>query len=178
MKTYVKEVDGRRVIKPANKIVIIKDDMQTISPTHDMIIADGWEEYVAEVIELPKEKTLEEAKIEMIEQILAYDSSEEVNSFFVQGYRMWLDKATRVGLMLRVDSELDNGMTETTLWFNGIQFTLNLDEARKMFQKIELYASRCYDNTQRHIANVNALDNIEAVELYTYSEGYPEKIKF
>lgn len=178
MRTYVKEVDGRRVIKPANKIVIIKDDMQTISPTHDMIIADGWEEYVAEVIELPKEKTLEDVKSEMIEQILAYDSSEEVNSFFVRGYKMWLDKATRVGLMLRVDSELDNGMTETTLWFNGIPFTLNLDEARKMLQKIELYASRCYDNTQRHIANINALDSIEEVESYDYKSEYPEKLEF
>ena len=178
MRTYVKEVDGRRVIKPANKIVIIKDDMQTISPTHDMIIADGWEEYVAEVIELPKEKTLEDVKSEMVEQILAYDSSEEVNSFFVRGYKMWLDKATRVGLMLRVDSELDNAMTETTLWFNGIQFTLNLDEARKMLQKIELYASRCYDNTQRHIANINALDSIEEVESYDYKSEYPEKLVF
>lgn len=179
MKTYIKEIDGKRVVKSASKIIIINDGMQTISPTHDMIIADGWEEYAAEIVtELPKEKTLEEAKAEMIERVLTYDSSEEVNSFFVQGQRVWLDKATRVGLMLRVDAELDNAKTETTLWSNGTPVTLNLDDARKMLQKVELYASECYDNTQRHLANVNGFASIEEVESYDYKNNYPAKLAF
>ena len=42
MKRYIK--DG--VIRDANKIVITKDGMTTTNPTEEMILADGWVEYV------------------------------------------------------------------------------------------------------------------------------------
>lgn len=178
MKTYIKVIEGRQVIKPASKIVIIKDDMQTINPTHEMIIEDGWEEYILENVDDPKDRTLKEMKAEMVETILAYDSSDAVNGFYVDGQFMWLDKVTRVGLMLRINMELENGLTETTLWFNGVPFHLELDRARKMLGQIELYASKCYDNTQRHIANVSALESKEEIESYNYRTGYPDKLKF
>ena len=41
MKRYKK--DG--IIKYANQIVVIKDGMQTMNPTEEMILADGWEVY-------------------------------------------------------------------------------------------------------------------------------------
>lgn len=44
MKHYIK--DG--VIKPANRIVIKKDRMYTYNPTEEMILADGWVEYIPE----------------------------------------------------------------------------------------------------------------------------------
>lgn len=178
MKTYIKEINGRVTILPANKIVIFNNNMQTINPTHDVIIADGWREYISEIQELHNDKTIEEVKTDMIERILVYDSSEEVNGFFVNDQQLWLDKATRVGLMFRIEAELENAKVETTLWFNGTAFTINLDSARKMLKQIELYASECYDNTQRHIACVNAYESISDVELYDYKTGYPEKLKF
>lgn len=178
MKTYIKVIEGRQVIKPASKIVIIKDDMQTINPTHEMIIEDGWEEYVLETVDVPKDRTLAEVKAEMVKTILAYDSSDAVNGFYVDGQFMWLDKVTRVGLMLRIDTELENGLTETTLWFNGVPFHLELDRARKMLGQIELYASKCYDNTQSHIAAVDLLESKEEIDAYDYRVGYPEKLEF
>lgn len=42
MKRYIK--DG--IIKSRNQIVIRKDGMQTYNPTEEMILADGWVEYV------------------------------------------------------------------------------------------------------------------------------------
>ena len=44
MKHYIK--DG--VIKPANRIVIKKDGMQIFNPSEEMILADGWVEYIPE----------------------------------------------------------------------------------------------------------------------------------
>ena len=44
MKLYIK--DG--VIKPANRIVIKKDGMQIFNPSEEMILADGWVEYIPE----------------------------------------------------------------------------------------------------------------------------------
>ena len=42
---------------------------------------------------------LEEAKAEKIAEITAYDTSDKVNGFMLNGLLVWLDKATRVGLM-------------------------------------------------------------------------------
>jgi hypothetical protein len=49
-----------------------------------------------------------------------------VNQFYIGEYATWLDKATRVGLKLRFESELAQGMTDTVLWQDGISFPLNL----------------------------------------------------
>lgn len=179
MKIYIKEVDGKNNILPANKIIIIKNGMQTINPTHDMIIADGWSEYIESVEEnLEIKLDFDTIKTKKINDILTYDTSEEVNSFFVNGQRMWLDKVTRIGLMLRIDSELENAKTDTVLWFDGNSFKLNLDDAKKMLHKIELYASECYDNTQCHIANIHKLSLIEDIENYDFTIGYPDKLEF
>jgi hypothetical protein len=91
---------------------------------------------------------------------------------------MWLDKATRVGLKLRFDTELEDGDTETTLWFNGVAYPLELEVAVKMLHAIEKYASKCYDNTQMHIGNVNSLTTVEDIKNYDYRTGYPEKLRF
>ena len=42
---------------------------------------------------------LEEAKSEKIAEITDYDTSDKVNGFMLNGLLVWLDKATRVGLM-------------------------------------------------------------------------------
>lgn len=49
MKRYIK--DGQ--IKTRQQIVIRKDGMNTYNPTEEMILADGWVEYVPPVIEEP-----------------------------------------------------------------------------------------------------------------------------
>ena len=45
MEFYTKIIDGERVIKPRNKIVVKKDYKQYINPTHEILIEDGWVEY-------------------------------------------------------------------------------------------------------------------------------------
>ena len=42
MKLYEKIIDGKQHCKPANKIVIVKDGMQTFNPTEEMLLEDGW----------------------------------------------------------------------------------------------------------------------------------------
>jgi hypothetical protein len=41
MRKYTKIIDGKTVIKPQNRIVVIKGDMQIINPPHDILIEDG-----------------------------------------------------------------------------------------------------------------------------------------
>ena len=174
MKKYAKIIDGREVIKSANEIVVRKNGQQTINPSEKQILADGWVEY----IEPEYVPTLEEIKARKVEDILAYDSSEDVNKFNIGGVPMWLDKATRAGLLLRFEAEGKVGRTETTLWNDGQSYTLPLEQAQQILIALELYASACYDNTQSHIAEVQKMESKEAVETYDYTTGYPSKLLF
>ena len=174
MKRYSKVIDGKTIIKRAEEIVIKGNGSQTFNPKEDAILADGWEVYVAPVY-VP---TLEEIKANKVDEILAYDSSEAVNEFNMGGLPIWLDKATRAGLLLRFEAEAKAGRTSTTLWYNGLPFTLPLTYAQEILIALELYASACYDNTQRHIAEVQKMESKEAVEAYDYTTGYPNKLLF
>ena len=178
MKLYEKIIDGKQYYKPASKIVIVKDGMQTFNPTEEMILSDGWKVYEPAPYEPTEEDILDREKKYKIEEILIYDSSPEINIFYIADQEMWLDKATRVGLKLRCDAEIASGQTNTTLWYNGVQFPLELNSALQMLNAIELYASACYDNTQAHIANVKALEEVEDIKNYDYRTGYPEKLRF
>lgn len=176
---YIKKIDGRTVIKNRNQIVVLKNGMQTINPPHEMLIDDGWKEYIPPTPAEPtEEELLERAKRRKVSEIHEYGESDAVDEFSVNGIDMWLDKATRAGLMLRFQAEQAAGAYSTTLWHNGIQFPLPLGSAIQMLYALEIYASKCYDNTQRHMSEVQKLNTIEEVESYDYTTGYPEKLTF
>ena len=173
-KEYKKIIDGEVVIKSAGQIIVRKNGMQTFNPTEAQILADGWEIYERPIYT----PTLEDIKARKVDEILAYDSSEAVNEFTIGGQSVWLDKATRAGLLLRFEAESKVGREQTTLWNDGVSYTLPLVDAMQMLIALELYASECYDNTQRHLAEVSKLESIEEVESYDYTIGYPNKLAF
>ena len=166
--------DGK--IKNRKHIVITKDGMNTFNPTEEMLLEDGWEVYVAP--EPTAEELLARAKRDKKREIEYYDSSSEVNEFYVNDVPMWLDKTTRTGLMLRFNAEIASGKTETILWYGNISIPLQLNTAVQMLYALEVYASQCYDNTQSHYVIVDTLETIEEVESYDYRVGYPEKLRF
>lgn len=150
--------------------------MQVYNPSDEMLFADGWEIYVTP--ELTPEQILFNAKKDKKNDIERYDSSVEVNEFYIQGMPVWLDKSTRAGLMLRFNSELALKKENTTLWYEGHSFTLPLNTAMQMLYALEVYASECYDNTQMHLSNIDKLETLDAVLEYDYTVGYPEKLNF
>ena len=83
MKLYEKIIDGQRHCKPASKIVIIKDDIQTFNPTEEMLFADGWTLHVPEVYEPAEEELLQRGKEFLKKEIIRYDLSENVNVFYI-----------------------------------------------------------------------------------------------
>ncbi|MBQ5844261.1 MAG: hypothetical protein IIW52_05340 [Alistipes sp.] len=56
MKQYTKIIDGKAVIKAANQIVIRMGRAEIYQPTEEMILNDGWVEYVEEITTLPKSR--------------------------------------------------------------------------------------------------------------------------
>ena len=124
------------------------------------------------------DNSLDVIKEETIEQITEYDQSEDVNSFTLQGKTMWLPKETRVGLVNSVTIEKNAGKETTVLWFGGERYELPVDTALQMLSALELYALECYNVTAAHKAAVNALESVEDVVAYDYTQGYPEKLNF
>ena len=124
------------------------------------------------------DNALDVTKEEAIEQITEYDQSEDVNSFTLQGKQMWLPKETRVGLVNSVTIEKNAGKETTVLWFGGEKYELPVDTALQMLADLELYALECYNVTAAHKAAVNALESVEDVVAYDYTQGYPEKLNF
>lgn len=163
-------------IKERKFIVITKDGGTTFNPTDEMLFEDGWELYV--VPEPTKEELLARAKRDKKREIEHYDSSREVNEFYVNDVPMWLDKSTRTGLMLRFNAEIAVKKQDTVLWYGEVSIPLQLNTAVQMLYALEVYASACYDNTQLHYANVDKLETIEEVENYDFRNGYPEKLRF
>ncbi len=121
---------------------------------------------------------LEKAKNATIRKIDQYDTSSEINSFYLNDNQVWLSKDTRVGLMNSLTIEKNAGKEQSTLWFNNIKIEINIEAAMTMLGALELYALECYNKTAEHKVSVNALTNIKEVKDYDYTTGYPEKLRF
>lgn len=117
------------------------------------------------------------AKTELETAITAYDSSSAVNAFLLNGIQVWLDKATRVGLMNSTAIAKNMGQEKTTLWLGSYQLEVDCDKAIQLLSALEMYALECFNVTAAHKKAVSELDNIEAVLTYDYKSGYPEKLK-
>ena len=117
------------------------------------------------------------AKTSMLADITAYDASSSVNSFLLNGMEVWLDKATRVGLMNSTTIAKSMGQQKTTLWLGSYQLEVDCDKAIQLLSALEMYALECFNVTASHKKAVSELDNIEAVLTYDYKSGYPDKLK-
>ena len=129
-------------------------------------------------LDAPYTPSLEIVRDAKIREIKVYDQSTAVNEFTLNGQTMWLDKATRVGLMNSISIEKEAGRTETKLWFGAIEYTIPIAQAIQMLQALELYALDCYNVTQRHISSVQELNSIEEIKQYNYTNNYPDKLIF
>lgn len=120
---------------------------------------------------------LEQAKSEKIAEITAYDTSDKVNGFMLNGLLVWLDKATRVGLMNSTTIAKAAGQQTTTLWLKGIKLVVDCDKAIQLLSALEMYALECFNVTASHKAAVSELTSIEEVEAYDYKTGYPKMLE-
>lgn len=122
-------------------------------------------------------KTLEDAKGMLLREIETYDTSSSVNGFVLNGQKVWLDKATRVGLMNSTTIAKSMGETDTTLWLGDVKLVVACDKAIKLLSALEMYALECFNVTAAHKKAVAELQTLEEVEAYDYTKGYPEQLK-
>ena len=119
---------------------------------------------------------LKQAKIDKIAEIAAYDTSDKVNGFILNGQIVWLDKATRVGLMNSTNIERDLGQETTELWLGEHNLIIKCDLAIQLLQQLEVYALKCFNVTATHKKEVNSLSTIEEINSYDITKDYPDKL--
>ena len=198
MKQYVKEIDGNTVIKTRNQIVIksqrtIKDKdgndkvvtMNTYNPTEEMVLADGWVEYIApEPRPIPEKVLIERARRGKLDELHRYDESNEVNDCIIvyQGEEIhyWANKDERNDLKNAVRDCIVMGRETYRLDLRevGVSVDINCEKLLQMLSALEVYAIDCYNKTTDHIYAVNNLTTVEEIEAYDYRVGYPEKLTF
>ena len=143
-------------------------DSLTIVPYNTYFIENNKEKF--------KGKSVEEAKEMLIADITAYDTSSAVNGFMLNGAEVWLDKATRVGLMNSTTIAKAMGQATTTLWLGGTKLEVGCDMAIQLLSALEMYALECFNVTAAHKKAVAELTDIGEVLSYDYTKGYPEKL--
>ena len=144
------------------------------------ILASGEQASMEEIKEISDglgTEPLEYMRKAMLAYIEKYDASSSVNSFLLNGMEVWLDKATRVGLMNSTTIAKSMGQQKTTLWLGSYQLEVDCDKAIQLLSALEMYALECFNVTAAHKKAVSELDNIEGVLTYDYKSGYPDKLK-
>lgn len=144
------------------------------------ILASGEQASMEEIREISEglgEEPLGYMKNAMLAYIEKYDASSSVNSFLLNGMEVWLDKATRVGLMNSTTIAKSMGQQKTTLWLGSYQLEVECDKAIQLLSALEMYALECFNVTAAHKKAVSELDNIDGVLTYDYKSGYPDKLK-
>ena len=110
----------------------------------------------------------------VLAEIEKHDTSSAVNGFILNGQRVWLDKATRVGLMNSTTIAKAMGQSTTTLWLCDVKLVVECDKAIQLLSALEMYALECFNVTAAHKKAVTEMSTVESVLGYDYTAGYPE----
>jgi hypothetical protein len=112
-----------------------------------------------------------------VAEIEAYDTSSKVNGFVLNGMTVWLDKATRVGLMNSTTIAKAAGQETTTLWLGDVKLEVDCDKAIQLLSVLEMYALECFNVTAAHKAAVAELKTIKEVEAFDVTADYPKQLE-
>lgn len=124
-------------------------------------------------------RDINDAKSEKIRDIDIYDNSESVNSFTINNeITAWFTPSERVNYKNSIESAKLLEVKELSLFINGTLMTIPTEVAERLLATIQLYADTCYITTQQHKNIVEAMTEIEDVDNYDYTVGYPERLNF
>ena len=146
-----------------------------LSPNGNFILKDESKDDIRFIpIYINNKPNVKEIKKLLLSLQAEYDNSAEVNSFYLNGKRVWFDKDTRVGLFNLLNIEKASNTETITLWFSNTSIEIQVDKAMALLTMVEKYAKQCYDNTHKHYVEINQLESIEDCLQYNITTGYPD----
>ena len=194
VKTFIPAKDFVAVEKVGNKMLVrfdaVKDaDMDAYSCVEGSVSASEYnEQEVRREYNAWKQKWAEKAlvlaKKAKIAEIAAYDTSDKVNGFILNGMLIPWSKndpnspnvEKRMGLRQNIADKVALGEKNIAIWLKGMSFTMPCAKAEVLMRSIENYAYECFNVTASHKQAVSELTTIEEVEAYDYKTGYPKQL--
>ena len=195
VKTFIPAKDFVAVEKVGNKMLVrfdaVKDaDMDAYSCVEGSVSASEYnEQEMRREYEAWKQKWAEKAlvlaKKAKIAEIAAYDTSDKVNGFILNGILIPWSKndpnspnvEKRMGLRQNIADKVALGEENIAIWLKGMSFTMPCAQAEALMRSIENYAYECFNVTASHKQAVSELTTIEEVEAYDYKAGYPKMLE-
>lgn len=162
-----------------DRLVLLEHDIASfLKEVDEQHLAIATNDELYEILKFfQSENDVESWKAIRILQIQGYDQTDKVNCFYLAGQPLWLDKATRVGLVNSISAEKRDGCEITDLWFGNIIIQLPVEDALNKLDKIELYAKNCYNVTAKHIAEIEQINDLKTLQQYDITAGYPAFLK-
>lgn len=182
----IKKSDFEKKVKKGNNYIasiLIKD----IDDENSLIASCGYNHNVSEIevesdykdfLNHVHERELANAIRSKISEITEYDTSDNVNVFYINGIKTWLDKATRVGLVNSTNAMKSAGYARVTFWLESTPINIPCSEAMDILERIERYALECFNVTATHKAQVSAFTNVDDVNKFDVTNGYPDVLSF
>ena len=176
MKRYYNETTQEWYNEGQSVTKYIDGSLFTGIPSEELLEQWGFEEWHEP--EPTPEQLLQRAKANKIAELEAYDASDAVNSFTIDGNPMWLTVDERQQIATQISANEAVGRETMTRWFGGQSFTFPLTVWKQMLTALEVYAGDALNVTEGHRAAIEALSSVEDIEGYDLTEGYPEKLSF
>lgn len=156
-----------------NGMIMVATAKYAHRPTEEEITED----YQWHTETLDKMK-LEQAKLTKTREIKEYNSSSNVDGFYLNGEKRWLTLDERKAAELSTKAHITLGHETTEQCMGGVFYTIPCESLIYMLAELEIYALECLNHAKRQEAEVMAMTDIEAVEKYDVTKGYPEMLRF
>lgn len=134
----------------------------------------------SELMSLEERETVAWMRDFLMKAVLKHDKSKEVESFTIGNVSLWLDYEMRGKVRENLESCQQEGLTETTLRINGMEFPMTVELGWQMYYALLKYARETWNVTEIHKAAVTQLSTIQDLIDYEsyYPTAYPEKLNF
>lgn len=150
-----------------------------LSEEHITFLKDNEFSTIEEVWNMTVNPEVTEQEINrLIAKIKEYDTSDDVNTFYINDTPVWFSKELRIALGNSIAVEEGVGKDTTVIWYNDTAYTMPIYDAMNMLNDVELYAIQCFNNTQANIAKAKKLTLRSEIEEFDIKGGYPEKLRF
>ena len=175
MKTYYNSTTKEWYTEGSSMTRKIDNGVFSGIPSVELLEQWGFELYV-EPEPTPAE-ILERSRQEKLSALEAFDSSDAINSFEVGGVSLWVPADKRAVLRTSIEAYKALGAESITKVWEGEEYTFPITAWDTMLNQVEVYASECFNQTQRHKAAIAGLSTVEEIEGYEF-DGYPERLRF
>lgn len=151
------------------------DGSIVLNAPKEMWEAEGWSEFVEKEYadEQPEPgKSVVDLKEEIIEECKNFYNNVVLEVSF-QKSLTWIPLEKRISYIYILNQLKSK---EETVNFEGIQ--LSIEKAISYLEQMNEYAFKCNNVYSNHLKMIAAFKSVEELEMYDYTVGYPDMLKF